>query len=95
MLRAAAGRAAPLTVCLAALLIAMAGWQPVLAQQGPGGLINPQRDCQTLLTCNYRRGGYYRGCLSSYSCKVCRFVPARCRVGDRRRNCQRLRCSWG
>lgn len=63
------------------------------AQEGPGGLINPQRDCQTIRTCNYRRGGSYRGCLSSYSCRVCRFVPVACKgLG---RTCQKLRCTWG
>ena len=68
---------------------------PASAQEGPGGLINPQRDCQTLLTCNFKRGGAYRGCLSSYSCRTCRFVAARCQSGDRRRTCRQLRCSWG
>jgi len=67
----------------------------VHAQEGPGGLINPQRDCQTVVTCNFRRGGSYRGCLSSYTCRTCRFVPSRCSVGDRRRTCRQLRCSWG
>jgi hypothetical protein len=62
------------------------------AQEGPGGLINPQRDCQTVRTCNFRRGGSYRGCLSSYSCRVCRFVQVSCGGA---RTCQKLRCGWG
>jgi hypothetical protein len=66
-----------------------------VAQEGPGGLINPQRDCQTIRTCNFRRNGSYRGCLSSYSCRVCRFVRASCRGLGRRRTCQRLVCGWG
>lgn len=66
------------------------------AQQGPGGLINPQRDCHTVVTCNFRRGGSYRGCLSSYSCRVCRTVASRCRDGGRRgRVCHYVRCGWG
>jgi hypothetical protein len=65
----------------------------VRAQEGPGGLINPQRDCQTIRTCNFRRGGSYRGCLSSYSCRVCRFVRVSCRGGAG--TCQKLRCGWG
>lgn len=82
------------------MLIAMvggllAGGAPASAQEGPGGLINPQRDCQTILTCNFRRNGSYRGCLSSYSCRACRFVPARCSVGSRRRTCHQVRCGWG
>jgi hypothetical protein len=63
------------------------------AQEGPGGLINPQRDCQTIRTCNFRRGGSYRGCLSSYSCRVCRFVRVSCRGAAG--TCQMLRCGWG
>lgn len=62
------------------------------AQEGPGGLLNPQRDCQTIRTCNFRKGGSYRGCLSSYSCKVCKFVRVSCGGG---RVCERLRCGWG
>jgi hypothetical protein len=64
------------------------------AQEGPGGVINPQRDCQTIRTCNFRRGGSYRGCLSSYSCRNCRFVRASCR-GLGRGVCRKLVCSWG
>jgi hypothetical protein len=65
-----------------------------LAQEGPGGLINPQRDCQTIRTCNFRRGGSYRGCLSSYSCRVCHFVHVSCK-GLGGGTCQKLRCGWG
>ncbi len=64
----------------------------VSAQEGPGGLISPQRDCQTITTCNFRRGGSYRGCLSSYSCKVCKFVRVSCGGG---RVCEKMRCGWG
>jgi hypothetical protein len=66
------------------------------AQEGPGGLLNPQRDCQTIRTCNFRKGGAYRGCLSSYSCRVCRFVRASCKgLGRRRAVCRKLVCTWG
>jgi hypothetical protein len=75
---------------VAALAVAPEG---VSAQEGPGGLINPGRDCQTVRTCNFRKGGSYRGCLSSYSCRVCRFVQVGCKNG--RGTCQRLRCGWG
>jgi hypothetical protein len=66
------------------------------AQEGPGGAINPNRDCQTLLTCNFRKGGSWRGCVSSYSCRQCRFVPVPCSTvgGRKRRVCQRLQCDW-
>jgi hypothetical protein len=65
------------------------------AQEGPGGSINPGRDCQTITTCNFARGGSYRGCLSSYSCRVCRFVAASCTIGGARKTCYRSRCTWG
>ena len=76
------------------LAAAMAMAPDLRAQEGPGGLINPQRDCQTIRTCNFRKGGSYRGCLSSYSCRVCRFVRVPCR-GVRGGTCQRMRCGWG
>lgn len=67
-----------------------------IAQEGPGGLINPGRDCQTITTCRFAPGGSYRGCLSSYSCRVCRFVPSSCTAGNNRgRSCHRVRCTWG
>jgi hypothetical protein len=63
------------------------------AQEGPGGFINPQRDCQTLRTCNFRKGGSYRGCLSSYSCRVCRLVKVSCKGLSG--TCRQMRCGWG
>lgn len=66
------------------------------AQEGPGGMINPGRDCQTVTTCRFTPGGSYRGCLSSYSCRVCRFVRSNCAAGsNRNRSCHRVRCTWG
>jgi hypothetical protein len=53
------------------------------------------RDCQTIRSCNYARNGAYRGCLSSYSCRVCSFVRSSCRRDAGRRVCQELRCTWG
>jgi hypothetical protein len=54
--------------------------------------------CQTLLTCNYSRGGVYRGCLSSYTCRICRPQRVRCTASDLasgRRLCTELVCTWG
>ena len=82
-------------IVLATALAGSAFFGAASAQEGPGGLINPQRDCQTIRTCNYRRGGSYRGCLSSYSCRECRFVRASCRGLGRRGVCRRLVCTWG
>ena len=87
---------------LAAALLAAAGiglgTPGAHAQQGPGGLLNPERDCQTVTTCNFGRTGSYRGCLSSYSCRVCKLVTARCSIGGsspRQKVCQEMRCTWG
>ena len=66
-----------------------------LAQEGPGGGINPGRDCQTITTCQFAKGGSYRGCLSSYSCRVCRFVASSCVVGGVRKRCHKSVCTWG
>jgi hypothetical protein len=63
----------------------------VLAQAGP---FNAQRDCQTIRTCNFGRGGTYRGCLSSYSCRRCHFERVACN-GLGGGTCQKLRCTWG
>jgi hypothetical protein len=60
------------------------------AQAQPNGL-----DCQNLVTCSYRKGGSYRGCLSSYSCRVCKLVPAACSIGPGSRVCYRMVCTWG
>lgn len=81
---------------LAALLGAVALAAPgARAQEGPGGAINPGRDCQTITTCQFARGGSYRGCLSSYSCRVCRFVASSCVIGGVRRRCHKSVCTWG
>ena len=68
---------------------------PALAQQSTPGGVNPQRDCQTIRTCKFERGGSFRGCLSSYTCRTCRLVKASCEIGGRRENCQEMRCTWG
>lgn len=65
-----------------------------LAQMGPNGAIDPNRDCHTILRCNYTRGGSYRGCISAYTCRVCRFVQDRCTVTGRESVCRRLLCTW-
>jgi hypothetical protein len=56
---------------------------------------DPNRDCQTIRSCRFTAGGVYRGCLSSYSCRICRLVAARCSIDADSRVCQRLRCTWG
>lgn len=86
------GLVAALLAAGCALALASPG---ALAQGGAAGVVNPQRDCQTIRTCRFDRGGSYRGCLSSYTCRVCRLVKARCEIGGRTSNCQEMRCTWG
>lgn len=83
--------------CLVLALLAVSGAAaPAFAQEGPGGSINPGRDCQTITTCQFKKGGSYRGCLSSYSCRVCRYVPAPCKIaGAKGKVCRTSVCTWG
>ena len=86
-----------LTLCVAtglavALLTLADAFSPVAAQQAAG--IDPGRDCQTVRTCNFSRTGRVRGCLSSYTCRTCRLVTARCSLAGRTR-CQEVVCTWG
>lgn len=82
-------RLASITLALATVLLSAAGVPGAQAQTA-----DMQRKCFTLLTCNYAKGGSYRGCLSSYSCRQCGFVPVRC-SGRGARQCRELRCNWG
>jgi len=84
-----------LRICLLALMAGGASFVAAPdAEAQPAGL-NVGRDCQVVRTCNFGRSGTYRGCLSAFTCRVCRFVPARCFVEGTQRVCQRLRCTWG
>jgi hypothetical protein len=85
------------TVCLwlAALLVCSAVMAPMPEASAQPVGVDPNRDCQTLLTCRFTRGGIYRGCLSSYSCRVCSLVAAPCRLDPGSRVCQQMRCTWG
>ena len=65
------------------------------AQSPLPGIGAPQRNCQTVRTCRYERGGSYRGCLSSYTCRVCRTVKAKCDIGGQSQNCHQVVCTWG
>ncbi len=47
--------------------------------------------CQVIRSCNFRRSAKVRGCLSSYSCRQCKFVK---RCSDGRCEWQSV-CSWG
>ncbi|MDX2156466.1 MAG: hypothetical protein SFW09_08140 [Hyphomicrobiaceae bacterium] len=74
------------------LLALIALGAPVAAQVVPTP--DPGRDCQTVRTCNFSRGAQVRGCLSSYTCRTCRLVRARCSLPGTR-VCERVVCSWG
>ncbi|MCC7252964.1 hypothetical protein [Hyphomicrobium sp.] len=91
-LRKATISAAGLALVLSAAVMTSATG---FAQEGPGGSINPGRDCQTIVTCRFTKGGSYRGCLSSYSCRVCRFEASSCVIGGTRRRCHKSVCTWG
>ena len=85
-----------LTILILAISVLPAGMMSTAsAQSVQGGIASPQRDCQTIRTCRFERGGSYRGCLSSYTCRVCRLVKAKCEIGGRSQNCQEMRCTWG
>jgi len=86
----AIGAIGPVWVLACALLCSLPG----AAAAQPAGL-NPGRDCQTIRTCNFGRRGSYRGCLSTYSCRVCRFVRSGCYIDGGRRVCQHVLCTWG
>ena len=89
-------RLAALACAPLALLLMMGASSPASAQQSQG--IDPGRDCQTILTCNYSRRGSYRGCLSSYTCRVCRPQLVRCtpsNLASGRTRCTELVCTWG
>jgi len=78
------------------VLLALTAATPASAQQAVG--IDPGRDCQTIRTCNFSRGGAFRGCLSSYTCRVCRPQAVRCTGSDiasGRTRCTELVCRWG
>ncbi len=89
--------AAKLAAFVLAALCGLGSSVPVATAQ-----IAPQIDngrvCQTIRQCRFQRGGVYRGCISAYSCRTCRFVRTRCDIagdGSERRSCRRLVCSWG
>ncbi len=89
-------RARGLAVAVATALVVGTGLLaalPASAQQG-GGNVNPGRDCQYIRTCNFAKNGAVRGCLSSYSCRTCKLVAAKCEIGGLRK-CREFVCSWG
>ncbi len=83
-----------IVICAAMLLGTglMALGTAAVAQEAVG--VDPGRDCQTVRTCNFSRTGQVRGCLSSYTCRVCRLVTVRCTLAGRSR-CQEVVCTWG
>ncbi len=81
---------------LMALAIALIGLGVLSGPIAAQSLSNSTgRDCQTIRTCQFQKGGSYRGCISAYSCRTCRFVPARCSIGSAKGLCREVRCGWG
>jgi hypothetical protein len=87
---AASGQAAPLV-----RTTLDAGPSIERVQVGPGGAINPGRDCQTIRRCQFTRGGSFRGCISAYACRTCVPVASGCTISGRERVCREFQCSWG
>lgn len=85
------------TVLAIALIALAASTTAAFAQARSSSMsgLSQGRDCQTIRTCNFTRGGAFRGCVSSYSCRVCRYEPARCSLGGRDRTCRQSVCTWG
>ena len=80
-------------LALTGLLLLPAGMASAQQIQEPPGNV---KDCQTVRTCNFARGAQVRGCLSSFSCRTCRFVPAGTRIENGRRvQNQVIRCGFG
>lgn len=79
---------------IALTALALFAFTDVEVKAQPNGL-DIGKDCHTIRTCNFGRRGAYRGCLSAFACKQCRFVTAPCTVDGQRKVCQRLRCGWG
>ena len=79
---------------LAAIALSIAFVHYAAAQSAPGSFGPSQKYCQTIRTCNFARGAEVRGCLSSYSCRSCRFVP-RCQTIAGKRVCDyQAQCGW-
>ena len=88
------GRLVGLLIAAIALSIAVANF--AFAQSANPALVSPpgQKNCQTIRTCNFDRNAEVRGCLSSYSCRTCRFVP-RCQTIAGKRVCDyQAQCGW-
>ena len=77
-------------LCLAVLLAVTGG--AALAQGLEAG-----KDCHVVRTCDFRESAEVRGCLSSYSCRQCRFVPRQVVsfADGLRRTEYRTLCTWG
>ena len=79
---------------IATATLLLAGLSAATAQTALGP-VNQGRECQTVRTCNFDRNAEVRGCLSSYTCRSCKLVAAKCQVGAAQGICQRFRCSFG
>ena len=77
---------------LAFAVCGTASFATAAVAQQPG---TSDRDCQVIRSLQFRARRLYRGCLSSYSCRVCRFVPHPAMSTASASVCQRMRCDWG
>lgn len=75
--------------------IVILGLASAFAASANAQAINPNKDCQTIVNCRFVKGGSFRGCVSSFSCRQCRFVATRCKIAGRNGTCRKLKCGWG
>ena len=87
-------RASRLSLAAAAAVMLLTSAVAAATQSGPMSPADAARNCQTVRTCNFSRHGEVRGCLSSYTCRICRTVRTRCNLAGRR-YCEQIVCGWG
>ncbi|MDZ4843520.1 MAG: hypothetical protein SH859_15445 [Hyphomicrobium aestuarii] len=80
---------------LAVALALTAAWFAVPPEEALAQSADPQRNCQTIRNCRFDRGGSFRGCVSSYSCRTCSFEPAKCSIAGSNGPCRKQVCRWG
>ncbi len=81
--------------CLAVALALTGAWLAMPPGEALAQSFDPQRNCQTIRNCRFDRGGSFRGCVSSYSCRTCSFEPARCSIAGSTGPCRKQVCRWG
>lgn len=82
------------TATLIAFALAFLALGTSHAPAQPAGL-NPQKDCQTIRTCRFDRGGDEPAHATRIGRQAAAIGTAPCHIDVGRRVCQRMVCSWG